>query len=1001
VLHAGHVERVAGLHNAFVRAIGGDQPNLRHSNLFIDPKLLRVLGFDGWYACSSSAFRRTRSCLLSSLERADYTELGEDRQTKPHYNLHLMLSNQIRNAFIDYFVRQGHAAVASSSLIPYGDKTILFTNAGMNQFKNTFLGLEKRDYTRAVTVQKCMRVSGKHNDLENVGPSPRHHTFFEMLGNFSFGDYFKADAMKFALELLTREYGLPLERMWFTIYEGDDEAAGLWQKHGVPASRILRFGEKDNFWSMADTGPCGPNSEIHFFQGDLRDNRPEYVNGPGEEAIEVWNLVFMQFNRDAGGKMTPLPRPSIDTGMGFERLCKLLQSGASNYDTDLFMPIFDAIQELAGHTSAQRRVNDVPYRVIADHARAASFLIADGVLPGNEGRNYVLRMIIRRALRFGRKIGFADPFLHKVSETVIYKMGGHYTELLERREHIMRTIQQEEERFARTLDMGLARLGDIVREIGERTSEAVSNPQSPTSNLTNLIPGDAAYKLYDTYGLPFEITRDEARERGCEVDEAGFQAARQASRERNKASGQFAEDYERMQAYAEAYAALKADGALPETGVANDPYGDLALRTRVVALLRDGELTEHAVPGERIEIVLAESPFYAESGGQVSDTGILCAETHDEQQPAWCAAVRDTRRPAPGFLLHACEVEWGQPRLGDACLAQVDEARRWAIRRNHTATHLLHKSLRAVLGDHVQQQGSLVAPDRLRFDFSHGAAMTPEQLAQVSDLMNDAILDNLPVDASQRPYKEALAEGAMALFSEKYGDVVRVVRVGDPAQAPFSVELCGGTHVQMTGDIGSALIVNEQAVAAGVRRIEALTGRGALEHARAQAAQLAGVAQALNTVPDQAAEQAARLAASLAEAQKALERAQKELARARFAAVLAQARPVNGIMLLASRVQADNADLLRDMTDWFREQHPSGVAVLGAVIADRPALVVAVTPDLTKRGLDAGKLIREIARAVGGGGGGRPTLAQAGGKDASKLDEALAGAEKLVSEALR
>ena len=901
-----------------------------------------------------------------------------------------MLSNEIRRTYIDYFARNGHTEVPSSSLIPYGDKTILFTNAGMNQFKNVFLGLEKRDYTRAVTAQKVMRVSGKHNDLEEVGPSPRHHTFFEMLGNFSFGDYFKADAMKFALELVTQEYGLELDRLWFSIFREDDEAEQLWKKAGVSGSRILRFDEKDNFWQMGDTGPCGPNSELHYFTGDKKeDNTADRVNADGDQTtVEFWNLVFMQYNRDASGKLSPLPRTGVDTGMGFERMVRLLQHGQSNYDTDLFMPILDTIQHLAGQTDAQRREQYIPYRVIADHVRSASFLIADGVLPGNEGRNYVLRMIIRRALRFGRKLNFHEPFLYKVSDTVIANMGQHYHELADRRDHILNTICQEEERFARTLDMGLEKLTEIIGQA------------SQPNGASRTIAGDVAFKLYDTYGLPLEITRDEAKERGFSIDEPGFQASRQASRERNKASGQFDMDYERVEAYRDAFEALKAEGKLLDRGVNCNPYGDLKINTRLVAILRDGEMTEHAVPGERVELVLVDTPFYVESGGQVSDTGAIC-EASDEAQPGWRVAVRDMRRPAPGFIVHVCEVEHGQPRIGDACIAQVDEARRWAIRRNHTATHLLHKSLRTVLGPHVLQQGSLVAPDRLRFDFSHNAALTPDELRKITDLVNESVLDNYPVTTTQESYKDAIREGAMALFSEKYGDVVRVIRVGCADESPFSVELCGGTHVHMTGDIGSTIIVGEGAVAAGVRRIEAVTGLGALDYVRRQAEQLTSAAQTLGTTPDQVVDQASRVAAQLSETQKALERAQRELARARFNAALSQVRQVKDVPVLSARVQADNADLLRDMTDWFRETHPSGVCILGAVIAERPSLVVAVTQDLTKRGLDAGKLIREIAKVVGGGGGGRPTLAQAGGKDAGKLDEALASAAGLVEAALK
>jgi alanyl-tRNA synthetase len=910
-----------------------------------------------------------------------------------------MLSNQVRRTYIDFFARNGHQVAPSSSLIPYGDKTILFTNAGMNQFKNLFLGLEKRDYTRAVTAQKVMRVSGKHNDLENVGPSPRHHTFFEMLGNFSFGDYFKAEAMQYALQLVTQEYGLEMDRLWFTIYREDDEAETLWKKLGVSPSRILRFDEKDNFWQMGETGPCGPNSEIHYYTGDKKEgNTPDRVNADGDETtVEFWNLVFMQFERDQSGKLSPLPHPSIDTGMGFERICRLLQGVPSNYDTDLFVPIFDCIQELAQHSDQQRRDDYIAYRVVADHVRAASFLIGDGVLPGNEGRNYVLRMILRRAARFGRKIGFTEPFMYHVSESVIDKMGEHYRELVDRREHILNTIQQEEERFARTLDMGLQRLDDLIADLRLKGDVAQASPA--------VIPGDVAFRLYDTYGLPIEITKDEAKERGVSVDEAGFSTAREAARERNRGGDQFAADYDLRRAYGEAFETLKTTGTLPSSGVDHNPYGPLSVETTVAAILRDGEMTEHAVAGERVEIVLPYTPFYVESGGQVSDTGVIVGQSSIGTDalaaaPAWRALLRDTRRPTPGLIVHVCDIEYGQPTIGDACVAQVDEKRRQDIMRNHTATHLLQKALRSVVGTHVGQQGSLVAPDRLRFDFSHNAPLTPEQLERVSEMLNDAILANYPVSAKQEPYKDALAAGAMAFFSEKYGDVVRVLRIGDNGQ-PYSMELCGGTHVHQTGDIGSAIIVNETAVAAGVRRIEVVTGHGAMQYVRKQTYQIGTVAQALSTTPDQVADQVARLAQALSEAQKALEHAQKELARARFLQLLTNVQYVKGVPTLVSRVQADNNDILREMTDWFREKHTSGVVVLGAVIADKPAIVAAVSKDLNAHGLDAGKLVREVAKVVGGSGGGRPTLAQAGGKDSAKLDEALALGSRLIAEAIK
>ncbi|MDW8292605.1 MAG: alanine--tRNA ligase [Anaerolineae bacterium] len=907
-----------------------------------------------------------------------------------------MLSKQVRQIFVDYFVRQGHRHVPSSSLIPYGDNTLLFTNAGMNQFKNVFLGLEQRDYTRAVTVQKVMRVSGKHNDLENIGYTRRHHTFFEMLGNFSFGDYFKEEAMAFALELLEKEYGFPRERMWFTIYEDDDESFELWKKHGISPSRILRFGEKDNFWAMGPTGPCGPNSEIHIYTGDLRDNDAKWVNNdndPEERTSEVWNLVFMQFNREEDGTLTPLPRKGVDTGMGLERLVRLLQGVESNFDTDLFTDLFDRVQALAGHTDAQRREHVVPYRVIADHARAATFLIGDGVLPGPEGRGYVLRMIMRRAMRFGRKIGLNEPFLYAVAEAVIDKMGDYYTELPQHREHIVHTIYREEEHFARTLDAGLERLNAML---ADGSAFRAGDP--------NTIAGEAAFKLYDTYGLPFEIVRDEARERGLHVDEAGFNAARERAKVLARAASQskFEGDYARLAAYRDVLAALKSEGLLPEEGVRHDPYTALHLETQLVGLLRDGERTSRVVKGETVEVILRETPFYVESGGQVSDTGLICARTQaaTDAEAAWCIAVKDVRKPAAGLVVHVGVVEWGEPVVGDRCVAQVDEARRHAIMRNHTATHLLQAALRAVLGTHVQQQGSLVAPDRLRFDFSHDSALTPDEMRQVSDLLNDAILRDLPVSVSYMPYEAAIRAGALAFFTEKYGDVVRVVSIGQAGRQPFSMELCGGTHVARTGEIGAAIIMSESALSAGVRRIEVVTGHGALAFVQHQARVLAETARAMNTNPERLVEQAQRVMQQLGETQRALQQARRELARLRFTEVAQRAQRVDGAMMLVAQVEVESLELLREMSDWFRAQHPTSALALGAVIDGKPALVVACSQDLANKGLDATRLIREIATIVGGGGGGKATLAQGSGRDASRLPDALNKARQLLHAAL-
>ncbi len=918
------------------------------------------------------------------MRSADYSATKPTWEPAAPYNSKVMQSNEIRQRFLDYFARNGHTILPSSSLIPHGDKTILFTNAGMNQFKNAFLGLEKRAYTRAATAQKVMRISGKHNDLENVGPSKRHHTFFEMLGNFSLGDYFKVDAMKFALELLEGEYGFSRERLWFTIYKDDDESEALWRKVGVQANRILRFGEKDNFWSMGPTGPCGPNSEIHYFTGKAADNDARWVNNDddvNETTVEIWNLVFMQFNRDEAGKLHPLPQTGVDTGLGFERLCRLIMGGDSNYDTDLFLGLMDRTQQLARQTSAQRSANDVAYRVIADHARAAAFLIGDGVLPGNEGRSYALRMVMRRAMRFGRTLGLEEPFLNQICDAVITHMSPAYPDLEASRARIIRTVLREEERFDQTLDQGLELLERSFAGLGGATA----------------LPGEVAFKLYDTFGLPIEITRDVARERQLTIDETGFEQARQTARDlaRSASKEKFVANYDQARAFAEAGESLRADGALPASGINYNPYGPLKVSTRLAGLLREGELTASAVTGERIEVIVAETPFYVEGGGQVSDTGAI--EAVDGK---WSMRVLDMRRPASGLVSHVCEVIAGSPAAGDLCVASVDEARRKDIMRNHTVTHLAQKALRTILGTHVEQHGSLVAPDRMRFDFSHSGALAPEELAGVTGMVNAAILANLAVSATEQRYTDAIAGGAMALFSEKYGDVVRVVKIGPDDERPYSAELCGGTHVGSTGEIGSAVVLSESAVAAGVRRLELATGRGSLEAFGERVRELAAVAEAIGASPDRVAEQAGRMAHELSETRKALERAQKELGRIRFEAILGRAETLGGIPVLVARVEADSPETLRDMSDWFRERSPGGVAAFGAVAGERPAIVIAVPAGLVKRGLDAGKLIRDVAGVMGGGGGGRPTFAQGSGKDPARLDDALARARALIGAAL-
>ena len=911
-----------------------------------------------------------------------------------------MTSAEVRQSFLDFFAARGHTIVPSASLVPADDPTLLFTNAGMNQFKDVFLGLGTRPYTRAADTQKCMRVSGKHNDLEDVGRDGYHHTFFEMLGNWSFGDYYKKEAIGWAWELLTEVWGLPKERLWATVFkdelgelETDEEAAGFWRSETeIPPDHILYFGRKDNFWEMAETGPCGPCSEIHLDRGpECCDKQGEpghvcRVNGDCGRFIELWNLVFIQYNKDADGSLHPLPAKHVDTGAGFERLVAVLQGVDSNYKTDLFMPIIQRVQEMMGHTDAEVEENIVAYRVIADHGRAITFLIGDGVLPGNEGRNYVLRMILRRAARFGRKLGFTGPFLAEVAKVVIETMGPHFPELTSRRQFILTTITQEEERFLRTLDLGLARLDEVLSELeakGERS-----------------VPGDAAFRLYDTFGLPLEITRDVAGERGLSVDEAGYQAALEEQRRRTRRKGTFeAPDEETLARYRKVMTDLQDRGVLGEEGVQHDPYSVTELETTVAAILRHGEPVVSAKEGSQVEVVLPTTCFYVESGGQVSDRGFIAAYPPGEDEPVWEVEVQDMRQPIPGLIVHVGVVKQGRPRVGDTAWAVVDYERRMDIARNHTATHLLHSELRYILGEHVQQAGSLVAPDRLRFDFTHPAMLTQDELDAVARSVNDAILVNYPVEVVEKPYHQAVREGAIALFGEKYGDVVRVVCIGWPGE-PFSQELCGGTHVNETGEIGLFHIVSEEGVGAGVRRIEAVTGRGAVDLVERQLGILQRTAAYMGVSPDEVDRKVLSLLDELQGARKEITRLQEQLARREFEALLEQIQSVAGVSLLSARVTAPSMEVLREMTDWFRDRLGSGVVVLGTVLGERPALVAAVTPDLVKRGVNAARLVRGLARIVGGGGGGRPTLAQAGGRDPSRLDEALRQAPHMLEEQL-
>ncbi|MFN2134594.1 MAG: alanine--tRNA ligase [Candidatus Promineifilaceae bacterium] len=889
-------------------------------------------------------------------------------------------SNEIRQAFLDYFEELSHEVVPSSPLPQYDNPTLLFTNAGMNQFADVFLGKEKRPYTRATSSQKCMRVTGKHNDLENVGPSPRHHTFFEMLGNFSFGDYFKGGAIDFAWHFVTGVLELEPERLWATIYTDDDDSFDLWQKY-LPAEKILRFGKEDNFWEMGETGPCGPNSEIFYYVGDIETCDPSRLNADDdEEFLEFWNLVFMQFNREEDGSLTPLPKPSVDTGLGFERLTRIMQGKDNNYETDLFAPAMDRVQELLGDSAAEREEKTVGYRVIADHGRAATFLIGDGVRPGNTGAGYVLRMLIRRAARFGRQIGFQEPFLAEVAEVYIEQMGDVYPELKNRREHILLTLTQEEERFARTLDAAVGHLLEILDDLRQRGETEIS--------------GEMAFNLYATHGLPLEITRDIIQGRGYTIDEGGYARARQAHAAAS-GSGAFGTYETEGTIYSDLLEQLVATGQL-EKGVEYDPYTSPILTSEIVALIRDGQPVEEITAGMRAELVTAATPFYVEAGGEVSDTGIIRSLEGNA-----LFVVEDMQRPVPGLIIHVGELREGRMASGEEVLLEVDNARRADIRRNHTATHVLHKELRSHLGAHVAQAGSLVAPDRLRFDFSHGEALTDEQLASIEEDINRAIASNYPVKINYMDQQEAIGQGAMALFGEKYGDIVRTISIGEEGGPnAYSFELCGGLHVGETNDIGQFLFTSEGAVAAGVRRVEAVTGSAAQELVAKRLRMLAELAAILNAPEEETAARLESLMAENKSLQKQVASLQSKLARSQFGGLMDQLKQVDGVNVLAAQVDVASVDNLREMTDWFQDRVGSGVAVLGTVSDGKPLFVARVTGDLIERGVRAGDLVREVARIVGGGGGGRANMAQAGGRDTAKLPEAIAAVPDLVAAQL-
>lgn len=889
---------------------------------------------------------------------------------------------QIRRTFLDFFAERGHAIVPSASLVPGDDPTLLFTNAGMVQFKDMFLGTGSRPYSRAVDSQKCMRVAGKHNDLDDVGRDDTHHTFFEMLGNWSFGDYYKEETITWAWQLLTEVWGLPKERLWATCFEDelgeiprDDEAAEIWyQQPGFDPSHVVFFGREENFWEMAEVGPCGPDSEIHLDLGedfcDMADVPGHVckVNGDCARFLELWNLVFIQYNKTAPDQLEPLPDKHVDTGLGFERIVSVLQGVYSNYQTDLFTPLMDCIQELARHSDEQRDALLTPYRVISDHVRAASFLIADGVVPGNIGRNYVCRMIIRRASRFGNEAGFTEPFMRAIAKVVIQEYGDAYPELVRNRGAILSTITDEERRFRRTVEAGLTQLEQTLASLQSQDED--------------VLPGYRAFDLYATYGLPLEITRDIVRERGMAVDESGFHTALETHRE---VSGAGYEDEQARGADVERYREIRAEleqqGKLRDAQVEHDPYSSLERETRVLALLRGEDSVEAATTGDEVEVILRETPFYVEAGGQVSDVGTIVSIS----EPRWAIDISDVRQPVKGIILHVGEVTRGEPRVDDDALVAVHRDRRWDIMRNHTATHLLHAALREVLGEHARQAGSLVAPDRLRFDFTHPEALSKQELEAIERRVNEAILANYPLAVEFKPREEAIEQGALALFGETYGETVRTIRIGE--HDPLSMELCGGTHVPETGVIGPFKILSEGSVAAGIRRIEAVTGRAALALIQERLASMERISRQLGTSPGDLEVHFERLQREREALEGELDRLRMQLAQTHYERL--EPELVQGIPVLIGVIPEIGMDELRQLADQFKSQQERGVVVLGSTANGRPGLVAALTEDLVSRGLHAGRLAQHVAESIGGGGGGKPTMAQAGGKDASGLQDAL------------
>jgi alanyl-tRNA synthetase len=918
-----------------------------------------------------------------------------------------LTGNQIRQDFIDFFVEHGHTAVPSMSLVPGGDATLLFTNSGMVQFKDVFVGTDTRPYKRAVDSQKCMRVAGKHNDLEDVGRDDTHHTFFEMLGNWSFGDYYKKEAIGWSWQLLTEVWGLPKDKLYATCFKDDkgnvpqdDEAADIWKAQpGMNPEHVLFFGRKENFWQMAEFGPCGPCSEIHLDLGEERDNLRGTdhvcgVNGECTRFLELWNNVFIQYNLFEDGRLEPLPAKHVDTGMGFERIVSVLQGVDSNYKTDLFTGSLDVLRSLTGASEKEMLANFTPYRVICDHVRSAAFLIADGVVPGNGGRNYVTRMIIRRAARFGGKLGLNQPFLAKVAEAVIAVYGDFYPELEKNKATILDNLTREEIRFARTVEAGTAHLENLLSEL--RTE----NDRTERSRSA-VLDGHKAFDLYATYGLPFEISRDIAREQGLDIDEAGFT---EAKNEHSKASGGGkamgklgGEDSEY---FANIFKDLQAKGKLGKDGVEYDPYNSPRVEGEVLALIVNGESVSSASLDDVVEVILPKTGFYIESGGQMGDEGYIRSSALSEVEAPWEIEITSTRRAAAGIISHIGQVISGQPKVGDKVVAEVDIARRHNIMRNHTATHLLHKALHEVLGDHARQAGSLVSPKYLRFDFTQPDAMTPEQIERVEKMVNEAIAADMPVVKVTKSLDEAKKEGAMALFGEKYGEIVRTISIlesdsllSEKTDSKYSFELCGGTHIDRTSDIGAFIIVSEGSAAAGIRRIEAVTGRGAHELINKRFKTLKQTAGVLKSNVEEVPVKVESLQDEISDLKKELANLRAQSALSTFNVQLANVQTVKDANVLALEIPDSTVDTLRMLADKFREKYPKAGA---AVIVTGSTVIAVVTEDLVKRGLKAGDLITSI----GGKGGGRPNLAQGSLPDGD-VKEALAKLPKVLEEKLK